>query len=47
MVHIASSWRLSQVEAEDGRVNVMCCVGPFYSNFAVFYVLGRSDILLF
>jgi hypothetical protein len=47
MVHVASSRRLSRVEAEDERVNVTGCVGPFYSNFAVFYVLGRSGILLF
>jgi hypothetical protein len=32
---------------EDGWVNATGCVGSFYPNFAIFYVLGTSDILVF
>jgi hypothetical protein len=47
MVHVASSQRLHHVEAKDGWVNMMGCVRPFYSNFAIFYVLGPRGILVF
>jgi hypothetical protein len=47
MVHMASSWRLHQAKAEDGWVDVMGYIGPFYSNFAVFYVLDHRGILVF
>jgi hypothetical protein len=47
MLHVTSSWRLHRVKAEDGQVNVMSYVEPFYPNFAVFYVLGPRDILVF
>jgi hypothetical protein len=35
------------VEAEDGRVDVMGCVGPFYSKIIVFCVLGPRGNLVF
>jgi hypothetical protein len=47
MVHVASLWRLRQVEAEDGRINMTSCIGPFYLNFLVFIVLGLRGILVF
>jgi hypothetical protein len=47
MVHVASSWRLYRVEGEDGWVDVTGCIGPFYPNFDVFYVLGPRGILVF
>jgi hypothetical protein len=47
MVHIASSWRSCGVEAEDGWVNAIGCIGLFYPNFAVFAVLGHRVILVF
>jgi hypothetical protein len=34
-------------QVKDGRVDAMGCVGPFYPLFAVFDVLGLSDILVF
>jgi hypothetical protein len=34
------------VEAEDGRVVAMCCIGLFYPNFVVFFVLGHKDSLV-
>jgi hypothetical protein len=39
MVHVASSWRLRRVKAEDERIDVTDCVGPFYPNFVIIYVL--------
>jgi hypothetical protein len=47
MLHVTSSRRLHRVKAEDGHVNVTSYVEPFYPNFAVFYVLGPRDILVF
>jgi hypothetical protein len=47
MVHMASSRRLHRVEGEDGRVDTMGCVGPFYPNFVILYVLGPRGILVF
>jgi hypothetical protein len=47
MVHVASSWRLRQIDAEDERVDATGCIGPFYPNFAVFIVLGPNGILVF
>jgi hypothetical protein len=47
MVHMTSSWRLHSTEGEDGWVDVMSCVGPFYPNFIIFYVLGHRSILVF
>jgi hypothetical protein len=47
MVHMASSWRLRRVKAEDGWVDVMGYIRPFYPNFVVFYLLGPRGILVF
>jgi hypothetical protein len=47
IVHVASSWRLCWVEAKDGQVDAMGCIGPFYLNFIVFTVLGIRGILVF
>jgi hypothetical protein len=47
MVHMASSWRLHRVKAENRYVDAMGCIGPFYLNFVVFYVLGPRGILVF
>jgi hypothetical protein len=44
---MASLWRLRRVEAEDGRVDVMGCIGPFYLKIAVFIVLGLKGIVVF
>jgi hypothetical protein len=46
MVHVALLRRLSRVEAEDGWVDVMGYVGPFYPNFAIFFVLDPRGILV-
>jgi hypothetical protein len=47
VVHVAPSRRLRWVQAEDGRVDAMGCIEPFYLGFAVFYVLGPRDNLIF
>jgi hypothetical protein len=47
MVHVASLWMLRQIQAEDGWVDAIGCVRPFYSNFIVSYVLGPCVILFF
>jgi hypothetical protein len=44
---VASSQRLRRVKTEDGRVDVMGCVGPFYLHFVIFYVIGHRGILVF
>jgi hypothetical protein len=44
MVHVASSWRLCRVEAKDERVDATGCVGPFYPNFVISYVLGPRAV---
>jgi hypothetical protein len=36
VVHVALSRRLRRDQVEDGRVNVMDCVGAFYPKIAVF-----------
>jgi hypothetical protein len=46
IVHVASSWRLRRVEAEDGWVDPTGCIRPFYPNFVVFYVLDPRSICL-
>jgi hypothetical protein len=35
------------VEADDGWVDAMGCVGPFYPKTIVFYVLGPRGNLVF
>jgi hypothetical protein len=47
MVHVASSRRLRRDPVKDGWVDAMGCIGPFYPNFAIFYVLGTRGILSF
>jgi hypothetical protein len=47
MVHVASSRRWREVEAEDGRVDAMGCIKLFYPNFVIFIVLGSKGILVF
>jgi hypothetical protein len=39
MVHVTSLQRLHRAEAEDEQVDATDCIGPFYPNFAIFYVL--------
>jgi hypothetical protein len=47
VVHVAPSWRLSRVQAEDGQVDAMGCVRSCYPCFAVFYILGPRSIVVF
>jgi hypothetical protein len=47
MVYVALSRRLRRIEAKDGWVDATGCIGPFYPNFIVFYVLCPSDIIVF
>jgi hypothetical protein len=47
VVHVAPSCMLRRDQVEDGRVNVMGCIGPCYPCFAVFIVLGLKDNLVF
>jgi hypothetical protein len=47
VVHMASSRRLHQVEAEDRRVDTMGCIGPFYPKIVVSSVLGLRGIVVF
>jgi hypothetical protein len=44
---MASSQRLHRVQAEDGRVDAMSYIGPFYPRIAIFYVLGTRGIIVF
>jgi hypothetical protein len=46
MVCMASSWRSRGVEAKNGLVDEMGCIGLFYSNFIVFIVLGPKGIFV-
>jgi hypothetical protein len=34
-------------EGEDGWVDAMACVGPFYPKIIIFYVLGPRGNLVF
>jgi hypothetical protein len=45
MVHVASSQRSCGDEVEDGRVDATGCIGLFYPNFVVFFVLGHKGSL--
>jgi hypothetical protein len=47
MVHMASSRRSRGVEVEDGRVDVMGCIGLLFPNFVIFTVLSPTGILVF
>jgi hypothetical protein len=46
MVHVASSWRSLEDEAEDGRVDAMGCMRLFYPNVVIFVVLGHKGSLV-
>jgi hypothetical protein len=47
MVHVASSWILCRVEAEDERVDAMDRIGLFYPKITVLAVLGPRGISIF
>jgi hypothetical protein len=47
VVRVAPSRMLRQDQVEDGRVDAMDCVGPCYSYFVIFYVLGHKGIVVF
>jgi hypothetical protein len=47
MVHMVSSWRLHRVKVEDGRVDAMGCIGPFYPKFAIFFIRSQRHFSLF
>jgi hypothetical protein len=47
VVHMAPSWRLCQDQVEDGRVDAMGCVGPYYPCFVIFHVLDRRGVVVF
>jgi hypothetical protein len=47
VVHVVSLWRSCEDKEEDGRVNVMSCIGLFYPYFAILEVLGPRGILVF
>jgi hypothetical protein len=46
MVHVATSQMLRQRQVKDERVDVTGCVGPCYSNFDIFNVLGPMGIVI-
>jgi hypothetical protein len=46
MVHVASLWRLCGDEAEDRRVDATGRIRLFYTNFAIFVVLGHKGTLV-
>jgi hypothetical protein len=46
MVHMTSSQRLHADEVKDGRVDVTGCIGLFYPNFVIFFVLGHKGSLV-
>jgi hypothetical protein len=47
LVHMVSSRRLRRDQVEDGRVNVVSCIGLCYPYFAVFLILDCRNILIF
>jgi hypothetical protein len=47
VVHVESSRRSRGVKAEDGWVDEMGCVGPFYPKNTIFIVLGPNGIVVF
>jgi hypothetical protein len=47
MVHVASSRRSCAVELEDGWVDAIGCIRPYYAYFAVFIVLVPRGNLVF
>jgi hypothetical protein len=47
VVHVAPSRKLRRRQVEDGWVDVMDYVGPCYTTFAGFNILGPSGIVVF
>jgi hypothetical protein len=47
MVHVASSCRSYEDEAEDGRVDATDYIGLCHPYFAVFIILDHNAILVF
>jgi hypothetical protein len=47
MVYVTSLRRLHRCQVKDERIDVMCCIGPFYPTFAIFIVLYPMSILIF
>jgi hypothetical protein len=47
VVHVAPSWWLRRVQAEDGWIDATGCIGPFYLRIIIFYSLGPHSILVF
>jgi hypothetical protein len=45
-VHVTLSQRLCQRQVENGWVDAMNCVGPYYPTFTVFNVLGHRSIVV-
>jgi hypothetical protein len=46
VMHVASSHRSCE-EVEDGWVDAMNCVGPYYPCFTVFIILSLMNVLFF
>jgi hypothetical protein len=44
---VASSQKLHQEKAEDGRVDVTACIGPFYTKITISSILCTKDIVVF
>jgi hypothetical protein len=47
VVHVASSRRSCGVEAEDGQVDTMGNIGPFYPKIVIFNILGSNGVFVF
>jgi hypothetical protein len=47
VMHVTPSQRLCRVQVEDGWINVTDCVGPCYPCFAIFFLLGHMNIVVF
>jgi hypothetical protein len=46
VVHLVSSWKLRRGQIEDGQVNAMGCIGPFYPKIIISIVLGPMGIVV-
>jgi hypothetical protein len=44
---VTPSRRLRRNQVEDGWIDAMGCIRPYYPYFDVFYVLGSRDIIVF
>jgi hypothetical protein len=47
VVLVAPSQMLRQDQVEDGRVDIIGCVGPCYPYFTIFYILCTRGIVVF